>query len=100
MKWELFSKLQLLTILILLVVSPVFGVVLADLVGYHEPLDLVAETLNLKDVSEELNWTPFYDYTVPGVDPIVGYFLSGVVGVVIILGTGYLLVWRKSGSKT
>jgi len=37
------SKKALIIIIILLLISPVFGVVLADMVGYHEPLDLAAE---------------------------------------------------------
>ncbi len=58
-------------------ISPVFGVWLADLIWYREPLDVAAEAVNevanktlgkliLVDITEEINWTPFLDYTVPG----------------------------------
>lgn len=89
-------KSQILTIILLVVVSPIFGVVLADITGYHEPLDLLAETLKLEDKSRDLNWTPLYDYAVPGLDPITGYVVSGIVGVSIIISIGYLLKLKYS----
>jgi hypothetical protein len=60
------SKRAWIAITVMLILSPVFGVILADMVGYHEPLDLAAEIAGLRDVSEEVNWTPFFDYSVPG----------------------------------
>lgn len=87
-----------IVITILLVISPVFGVVLADMVGYHEPLDVAAEKLGLNDTSSEINWTPFFDYTVPGLDPIIGYIVAGAIGVVVVAALGYLLgrLWARS----
>ncbi len=38
--------------IILIVVSPLFEVFLANLIGYHEPLDLVAEKLGLSEMEE------------------------------------------------
>lgn len=67
-------------------VSPLFGVLLADVVGYHEPLDVAAEALNLQDLTESINWTPLMDYTVPGLPAELGYIISGLIGVGIILG--------------
>lgn len=81
----------LLYVLFLLVISPVFGVWLAELVGYHEPLDVAAEALGLKDLTDELNWTPFLDYTVPGLPAEIGYVLAGLIGIGIILGIGSLI---------
>ena len=83
--------------LILVVVSPIFGVYLADMVGYHEPLDLVAERLNLPDYTEDFNWTPFLDYTVPGLPDWAGYIVSGLVGVSIILILGLAIMKAKGG---
>jgi len=82
----------------LLLVSPLFGVVLADMAGYHEPLDIVADRLDLNDTSEKVNWTPFFDYTVPGLDPVTGYIASGVIGIAVILAIGYTArrLWVKS----
>jgi cobalt/nickel transport protein len=76
-----------LVVALLLAASPLF-LVLSDMVGYHEPLDLAAELLGLKDVSEEVNWTPFFDYTVPGLPPALGYAVAGAIGVaaVVLLG--------------
>jgi cobalt/nickel transport protein len=81
-------KKALIATLILVVVSPIFGVFLADLVGYHEPLDVAAEALGLEDLTETMNWTPLLDYMVPGLPAEVGYMLSGFIGVAIILAIG------------
>jgi cobalt/nickel transport protein len=73
-----------LVVALLLAASPLF-LVLSDMVGYHEPLDLAAELLGLKDVSEEVNWTPFFDYTVPGLPPALGYVVAGAVGTALVV---------------
>ena len=91
LKSGLKGKRALALVFAMVIVSPVFGVILADVVGYHEPLDLAAEALGLKDLTEEVNWTPFLDYTVPGLPPELGYVASGFIGVAIVLGLGYLL---------
>ena len=82
-------KRALMTITLLLLVSPIFGVILANAVNYHEPLDVAAEALHLREAS--FNWTPFKDYTVPGLPDTIGYIIAGAIGVSIILGIGYLL---------
>lgn len=84
-----FRKALIIT-LILVVISPIFGVVLSDIVGYHEPLDLAAELLNLQDLTENINWTPFLDYTVPGLPAELGYIVSGLIGISIILAIGFV----------
>ncbi|RLF16112.1 MAG: cobalamin biosynthesis protein [Thermoprotei archaeon] len=86
----LFFKKALVAAILLVLVSPLFGVVLADLVGYHEPLDLAAEAIGLEDLTESLNWTPLLDYSVPGLPAEVGYIVAGFVGIAIILGIGLL----------
>ena len=58
------SRRALITIIVLVLISPLFGVIGAELVGYHEPLDVAAEALGLEE--KELYWSPFPDYTVPG----------------------------------
>jgi|UniRef100_A0A7C3WSL8 hypothetical protein len=82
----------LLFTLALVVVSPVFGVHLAELVGFHEPLDIAAEALGLREITEEINWTPFLDYTVPGLPDWLGYIVSGFIGVGAVLALGLLLL--------
>jgi len=79
-------RLSKATILIiaLILISPVFGVILPDAVGYHEPLDIAAESLGLKDTTEELDWTPFTDYTVPGMPTTLGYIVAGILGAVLV----------------
>jgi len=72
-----------MAVALLLAVSPLF-LVLSDMVGYREPLDLAAEALGLKDVSEEVNWTPFFDYTVPGLPPTLGYVVAGAAGIALV----------------
>lgn len=89
----------LIAIVILLVVSPLFGVVGAELVGYHEPLDVAAEALGLEESSIWSGLLP--DYSTPGLpedwlSASMGYIISGVVGVLIILAIGFILT-RLSG---
>lgn len=79
---------SLLLAIALLAVSPVFGVYLAGLLGYHEPLDIAAEALGLRDTSDEINWTPLKDYTFPGLPDWLGYIVSGAVGLVVIVAIG------------
>ncbi len=81
-------------ILILLLVSPIFGVYLADLVGYHEPLDVVAEKFGLNET--QTYETPFTDYTFPSLPDWLGYILSGLIGVLLILAIGYIPILIKS----
>ncbi len=72
----------------MIIISPLFGIILANMVGYHEPLDVAAEMLHLKDISDKINWTPFYDYTVPGLPDTIGYIVSGVIGVAVVYALG------------
>lgn len=88
---------SIILILALIIISPIFGVVLADMVGYHEPLDIVAEKLGLRDITDFFNWTPLIDYSVPGLPPAIGYIVSGLIGVVIIIGLTYVLSKLTSG---
>ncbi len=77
-------KRSYLLILILVLVSPIFGVVGAEIVGYHEPLDVAAEMIGLGE-SEPI-WTGIFpDYTVPGLPDVIGYIVSGLVGVGVLL---------------
>ncbi len=79
-----------MAVALMLAVSPLF-LVLSDMVGYREPLDLAAEALGLKDISEEVTWTPFFDYTVPGLPPALGYAVTGAVGVALVTLLGRAL---------
>ncbi|MFN3268315.1 MAG: PDGLE domain-containing protein [Zestosphaera sp.] len=85
----MFSRKTLLTLLVLLVLSPLFGVFLAEELGYHEPLDLVAEELGLNE--SEFTWTPLKEYTVPGLPDWLGYIVCGVLGVLIIILAGFVM---------
>jgi len=85
------SKKALIAILILVFISPIFGVILADMVGFHEPLDVAAEALDLQDWSEDINWTPFFDYTVPGLPAEAGYIIAGTIGIAVILAIGLII---------
>jgi len=85
------SRKALIAILILVFISPIFGVILADMVGFHEPLDVAAEALDLQDWSEDINWTPFFDYTVPGLPAEAGYIIAGTIGIAVILAIGLII---------
>ncbi|HDM92226.1 MAG TPA: cobalamin biosynthesis protein [Candidatus Korarchaeota archaeon] len=78
------SKRVLLTIVVLVIVSPLFGVIGAELVGYHEPLEVAAEKIGLEE--SEPVWSGILpDYTVPGLPDTIGYILAGFVGVGVLL---------------
>ncbi len=83
------GRKAILTLGVLLLTSPLFGVVMAEAIGYHEPLDLVAEELGLSE--SDVEWTPLRDYTFPGLPDWLGYIVSGALGVLLILLTGYTL---------
>lgn len=85
-------KKAFILILFLIVISPIFGVILANLLGYHEPLDVAAELLGLNETTEEINWTPLVDYSVPGLPPEVGYIVSGLLGALVVLLLGYIII--------
>jgi len=90
-----------IAIIVLLIISPIFGVILADMVGYHEPLDVAAEAIGLTDISEQINWTPFFDYSIPGLPAEIGYIIAGAIGVAIIaiIGYGMLKIAEKRRGK-
>ena len=78
------SRRVLLTIVVLVIVSPLFGVIGAELVGYHEPLEVAAEKIGLEE--SEPVWSGILpDYTVPGLPDTIGYILAGFVGVGVLL---------------
>ncbi|MCW4042744.1 MAG: PDGLE domain-containing protein [Candidatus Bathyarchaeota archaeon] len=87
----------LIFLVTIILVSPIFGVILADIVGFHEPLDIAAEKVELHDLSKDMNWTPLFDYTIPGLSPEIGYIISGLLGIAIILGAG--LVFKGRGKQ-
>lgn len=81
------ARTAYLAVAALLAVSPLF-LILSDMVGYHEPLDIVAEVLGLEDISEKLTWTPLFDYSVPGLPPELGYVVAGAIGVAALIALG------------
>jgi len=83
-------KNALIVVSVLVIISPIFGVVLANAIGYHEPLDVAADMLHLHEMKLP-NWTPFADYTFPGVPDTIGYIIAGFIGIGVILVIGYLL---------
>lgn len=73
-----------LAIIILVLISPLFGVIGASIVGYKEPLDVAAEMIGLEE-SEPIWSGIFPDYTVPGLPDEIGYIVSGLVGAGLLL---------------
>jgi len=84
------GKRYLIVMSILLLISPIFGVWFANLVGYAEPLDHVAEMLQLNE--SEFSWTPLKDYTVPGLPDEIGYIVTGAMGFAIFLLLTYIFM--------
>jgi len=83
------SKRLFLMIVVIVLVSPLFGVIGAELVGYHEPLDVAAEKIGLGE-SEPVWKGIFPDYTVPGLPDVIGYILAGLVGIFLLLAPAFL----------
>lgn len=73
-----------LAIIFLVLISPVFGVIGANLVGYREPLDVAAELIGMEE--PEPIWSGvFPDYTIPGLPDEVAYVVAGLAGVGVLL---------------
>ncbi len=81
------SKVPLAIIGVMILLSPVFAY-LAELVGYSEPLENVAEELGLKETQSYSGLFP--DYTVPGIGDSIGTLISGAVGVIIFLSLAFM----------
>ncbi len=79
---ESFGRLPLAIVGIMIILSPVFAY-LAEMVGYSEPLENVAEELGLRENQKYSGLFP--DYTVPGMNDYIGTLISGAVGVMIFL---------------
>jgi cobalt/nickel transport protein len=84
------TRRLLILLIALALISPVFGVRLANLINYREPLDVAAGLINqaanrtvLNDTRYQMSWTPFIDYTVPGLPDWAGYIASAFIGLVI-----------------
>ncbi|MEM3326211.1 MAG: cobalamin biosynthesis protein, partial [Thermoproteus sp.] len=75
------TKRYLILLLALVLIAPIFGVWLANMVGYAEPIDHLGDALGLKDMRYQWNWTPLIDYTVPGLPDWAGYIIAGLIGV-------------------
>ena len=84
------EKKLLILLIFMVFLSPIFGVILAEKVGYHEPLDIAASLLGLKEHDIVNYHTPFEDYSFPGLGPVAGYIASGLLGVAIILAIGVI----------
>lgn len=79
------SKTALIVVAAMIVLAPLFAY-LAELVNYTEPLEVAAENLGL---SENSIWSGIFpDYTVPGLNEYIGAFITGAIGVVLILAIG------------
>ncbi len=70
-------------IVLLVLVSPIFGIIGAKAVGYTEPLEIAAEMIGLE---EKVIWPGLLpDYSVSGLPDVLGYVMSGLVGVAVLL---------------
>ncbi|MEM1984643.1 MAG: cobalamin biosynthesis protein [Candidatus Korarchaeum sp.] len=73
-----------LAIVLLVLISPLFGVIGANVVGYREPLDVAAELIGMEE-SEPIWSGIFPDYTLPGLPDELAYVIAGLVGVGVLL---------------
>lgn len=82
---------------VMILLSPLFAYA-AELVGYSEPLENVAEMLGAEENQEYSGIFP--DYTVPGLDPYIGTIISGIIGTILTLGFTYVIGTILSKSRT
>lgn len=79
---EKVSRKAVIAIGVMILASPVFAY-LAEVVGYSEPLENVAEKLG---INENQNYSGIFpDYTIPGLNDYLGTIISGAVGIIILL---------------
>jgi len=81
-----FSKKFWVVLGIMIVLSPLFAYA-AELVGYSEPLENVAEMLGVEE--KTLYEGIFPDYSVPGLDMASGTLISAIIGTLITLGLAF-----------
>jgi len=86
----------LVALSVLIIISPIFGIILAEKVNYHEPIDVMAEKLHLHEA--DIYNTPFDNYQVPGLPPTLGYIVAGFIGIAVILGIGLFAARRMARS--
>lgn len=90
------SKKLLALLVALALISPIFGVILANTVNYAEPIDHLGEALNLTDISDKINWTPFIGYAVSGLPDWLGYLISAFIGLAAFAAIYYAVVkWLR-----
>lgn len=91
------GKASLALIALMIAISPIFAY-LAEEVGYSEPMENAAKILGLEETTINEGILP--DYTIPGMDPMIGTLLSGAIGVLIVLlvsfGVKYARSYRKN----
>ncbi|MBO8183187.1 MAG: PDGLE domain-containing protein [Archaeoglobus sp.] len=82
----MFSKKFWIVLGVLIILSPLFAYA-ADLVGYSEPLENIAEKLGAEEKTLYEGILP--DYSVPGLDMTSGTLISAVVGALITMGVAF-----------
>ncbi len=80
---------------IMILLSPIFAY-LAEIVGYSEPLENVAEMLNVEEKTIYSGIMP--DYTIEGLNPYLGTAIAGAFGAVLtyIFARGVVRLAGKS----
>ena len=89
---ERISVKPLIAVGILILLSPLFAY-LAEVVGYSEPLENVANAFGLHEHQIYSGLLP--NYTIPGLNEYLGTLISGIVGVAIFLS---LALMRRHAS--
>ncbi len=80
----------LIVISVMILVSPFFAWA-AEVVGYAEPLENVAEHLGAMEHEYAIISGLIPDYTIPGANPYASAIVAGIVGCLIVLGLGLIM---------
>lgn len=83
------SKKLILVLVMLIIVSPIFGVILPEMLQSEEFIESLAE---IAEPVLQIHYNaPLKDYTIPGFPEWVGYMVSSAIGLVIIVLVYYTI---------
>ncbi|MEM1684059.1 MAG: hypothetical protein QXW05_06280 [Ignisphaera sp.] len=89
------SRKIIIVLSLLILVSPIFGIVLPEILESEEYMESLADIVN----ATGLIYSPFREYMVPGLDAYLGYMVSAAFGSLIIISIYYIILYimrRKS----
>lgn len=82
------SRNTAIVLFVLILISPVFGLILPEVLESEEYIESLAE----KTDGVAISYSPFREYLVPGLPDWLGYIVSVALGCIIILAIYYTIL--------